>query len=268
MTQAPAATTPVPHRADGLRPGEPISIDAARRRLATMLRAHGFDTPDLDARILIGFALGLDHTALIRDGARMLRRDEVDAVAAVTARRLAREPVARIVGTKEFWSLPLRVTAATLVPRPETETVVEAALAAVDESGSRQRPLRLLDIGTGSGALLLALLHELPNAYGIGTDASVDALAVARDNAARLAPGVRDYEPHRALDGGRDGLDFYRAIAARVPSMLALLGHLVVELGAGQSSDVSNIFTMSGLMPRPPRSDLSGIARALTAVRP
>ena len=307
MTQAPAATTPVPHRADGLRPGEPISIDAARRRLATMLRAHGFDTPDLDARILSGFALGLDHTALIRDGARMLRRDEVDAVAAVTARRLAREPVARIVGTKEFWSLPLRVTAATLGPRPETETVVEAALAAVDESGSRQRPLRLLDIGTGSGALLLALLHELPNAYGIGTDASVDALAVARDNAARLglsarasfiacdiaaalrgpfdlvvsnppyvrhddiarlAPGVRDYEPHRALDGGRDGLDFYRAIAARVPSMLALLGHLVVELGAGQSSDVSNIFTMSGLMPRPPRSDLSGIARALTAVRP
>ena len=164
--------------------------------------------------------------------------------------------VARIVGMKEFWSLPFTVNAATLVPRPETETVVEAALAAVDAGGARNRPLRMLDIGTGSGALLLALLAELPNASGIGTDISIAAVQIARSNSTRngladragfvacdvaealcgpfdlvvsnppyvardsitqLAPGVRDYEPHIALDGGADGLDAYRAIAAKVP---------------------------------------------------
>jgi release factor glutamine methyltransferase len=283
-----------------------MTITAARRRLADLLRQESFDTPDLDARVLVAHALGLDHAGLIRDGARTLASVEIDAVASVAARRLKREPVARIVGMKEFWSLPLTVNAATLVPRPETETVVEAALAAVDAGGGRNRPLHVLDIGTGSGALLLALLAELPNAFGIGTDISIAAVQVARSNAARnglsartrfvacdvaealsgpfdlvvsnppyvaqdtiaqLAPGVRDYEPRIALDGGTDGLDAYRAIAAQVPRVLAPHGHLSLEIGAGQSAAVAAILAAHGLAVTAIARDISGTLRALTAVR-
>jgi release factor glutamine methyltransferase len=112
-------------------------------------------------------------------------------LAALATRRLERKPVARILGVKEFWGLPLRLNDATLVPRPETETVVEAALAAIDSTGSRDRALRIADLGTGSGALLIALLTELPNAAGIGTDVSRDALAAARGNAGRLGVAAR-----------------------------------------------------------------------------
>ena len=287
-----------------INPGMTVAV--ARRRLADALRGRRFETPDLDARVLIGHALGLDHAALIRDAERALRPDEIAAVAAVTERRLAHEPVARIVGEKEFWSLPFHVDAATLVPRPETETVVEAALAAADRGGSRQRPLRLADIGTGSGALLLALLSELPDARGVATDLSVAALTVARHNAGRLglssrvhfvacdlatalrgpfdlvvcnppyvvrdaidalAPGVRDYEPRLALDGGADGLDAYRALAPQVASLLAPNGTLVVELGAGQSAAVGEIFEACGLAVAALQHDLNGIPRAMTAVR-
>jgi release factor glutamine methyltransferase len=279
------------------------SVGEARRAMAAQFRAAGIDTPDLDARILLGHALGLDHTALAAAPSRLVSTDEANAIAELTERRLAREPVARIVGWKEFWSLPLRIGAATLVPRPETETVVEAALAVVEKSGPRSRPLRIADLGTGSGAILLALLAELPNAFGLGTDISADALYVARDNARRLglsrarfvacdltaalrgpfdlivsnppyiptadiaalAPEVRDFDPARALDGGSDGLDFYRAIAAAVPALLAPDGALVVELGAGQLDTVAALFAASGLAPLPPRTDLSGVARALTA---
>ena len=151
----------------------------------------GSITPELDARILVGHALSLDHAALAAAGARVLDASESKAIAALAGRRLAREPVARIVGTKEFWSLMLHIDSTTLVPRPETETVVEAALAAVDASGPRTRELRIADLGTGSGALLLALLTELPNATGVGTDTSLGALRGARDNArrSRACPG-------------------------------------------------------------------------------
>ena len=228
---------------------------------------------------------------------------EAGAVAALTSRRLAREPVARIVGRKEFWGLPLKLNAHTLVPRPETETVVEAALAALDRGGARTRTLRILDLGTGSGALLLALLSELPAAVGVGTDISAEALACARDNAAALglaqrasfvacdygaalagpfdlivsnppyiahgdiaalAPEVSEFDPLRALDGGIDGLDGYRAIAADAPRLLAPNGSLVVELGAGQADAVISLMRGAGLVPtEPPRPDLAGIARAL-----
>ena len=282
------------------------TIGAARRRFAAELVEQQFETPQLDARILIGHALGLDHAALIREADRQLTAEEIAAIGAVASRRLQREPVARITGVKEFWSLPFSVDAATLVPRPETETVVEEALAAIDANGPRQRPLRLLDIGTGSGALLLALLSELPNAFGIGTDISPAALAKARGNADRLglgvrtifvacdmasalrgsfdlvvsnppyvardaiaslAPGVRDYEPHRALDGGPDGLDAYRAIAAQIPPLLGSGGHLVVEFGVDQAAAVAAIFNQAGLATMAPRHDLSGIPRAMRAAR-
>ncbi|HEY5217545.1 MAG TPA: peptide chain release factor N(5)-glutamine methyltransferase, partial [Pseudolabrys sp.] len=203
---------------------------------------------------------------------------------------------------KEFWSLMLDVTPAVLVPRPDTETVVEAALDFVVHDGLRMQRLRVLDIGTGSGALLLALLSELPNALGTGTDISAAALAVARVNAERhglssrctfvvcdiasglqgpfdlivsnppyiargdiatLAPEVRDYDPAIALDGGSDGLDGYRAIAADAVRLLAPGGRLIVELGAGQEGAVRALFTKAGLTVGNARDDLGGIARAL-----
>jgi release factor glutamine methyltransferase len=288
-------------RSDSVR-----TVAEARRALAATLHAGGLDTPDLDARILLGHALGLDHAALAAAATRRLGVDEENAVAALANRRLAGEPVARILGYKEFWSLPLRVDAATLVPRPETETVVEAAFAAIDAGGPRSRNLRIADLGTGSGALILALLSELPNAFGVGTDASTKALAVARDNARRLAqirarfiacdvaaalrgpfdaivsnppyiasgdiaalaPDVRDFDPHFALDGGADGLHFYRTIAAAAPTLLAPGGVLVVELGIGQAEPVAHLFAAAGLAPSPPYPDLNGTPRALVARKP
>jgi len=285
------------------RGADALTIAGARRLLAEKFRAAGIDSPELDARILVGHALSRDHAALAAAGARVLIADEKDAIAALAHRRLAHEPVARIIGGKEFWSLNLRINAATLVPRPETETVVEAALAAIDATGPRSRMLRIADLGTGSGALLLALLTELPNATGIGTDTSFDALVVARGNAQRLgvahaafvacdmaaalggsfdlivsnppyiasgdiaalAPEVRDFDPRAALDGGPDGLDGYRVIAATVPALLGPGGTLIVELGSRQAPAVTALFSAAGLGPSPPRRDLKGVPRALMA---
>lgn len=282
------------------------TIDQARRAVAAKFRAAGIDSPDLDARILVGHALSLDHAALAAAGARRLDAREQTAVAALADRRLKREPVARIVGSKEFWSLTLRVDSTTLVPRPETETVVDAALAAIAAHGPRSAVELIADLGTGSGALILALLAELPNAFGVGTDTSLGALAVARDNARRsgltraklvacdlaaalggsfdlivsnppyiasgdiaaLAPEVRDFDPRPALDGGPDGLGCYRAIAATVPALLRPGGALVVELGAGQAEAVAALFSAAGLAPSPAHPDVGGVPRALLARKP
>jgi release factor glutamine methyltransferase len=280
------------------------SIATARRTLAQAFRAAGLDSPEIDARVLLGHALGFDQSALASHAARELTPRETEAIAALMARRLAHEPVARIVGSKEFWSLELTVTSATLVPRPETETVVEAALTAVDASGPRARALRLVDLGTGSGALLIALLSELPQAIGVGTDKSPAALAVARANAARhglagrarflacdfsaaltgrfdvvvanppyvgrgtistLAPEVRNYDPMLALDGGADGLAAYRAIAADAGRLLAPTGVLAVEIGDGQCETVAGLLSAAGLVITGMVNDLAGVPRALTA---
>jgi release factor glutamine methyltransferase len=296
----PATDVAASARHDGAKV---LSVAAARRALTDQFRAAGLDSPELDARIIVGHALSLDRTVLAAAGARVLEAHEQHTIAALAERRLAREPVARIVGSKEFWSLQLRVDATTLVPRPETETVVEAALAAIDAGGSRHRALHIADLGTGSGALLLALLTELPNAFAVGTDTSSRALRVARNNAqclqlaraafvacdmggalagpydlivanppyiasgdiAALAPEVRDYDPRSALDGGADGLDCYRAIATTVPALLRPAGAVVVELGAGQAQAVAALFSAAGLEPSLPRADLNGIPRALVA---
>ena len=274
------------------------TVEQARRCLAASFRNAGLDTPDLDARVLVGHALGLDHAALVAAAAQSLG-DNAAAVAALEQRRLAGEPVARIIGAREFWGLLLAVTPAVLVPRPETETVVELALSLVDD---RKRSLRIADLGTGTGAILLALLSELPNATGIGTDLSPDALDVARRNAAALGLGgrarfivsdfatgltgrfdlvmsnppyvatsdiatlareVRDHDPRLALDGGADGLAAYRAIAADAPRLIG--GHLVVEIGAGQQPDVAFLLAEKGLAIAAVRHDLYGIARAVAA---
>ena len=187
--------------------GTILSVADARRRLAQRFRDAGLDTPDLDARVLVGHALSLDHAALAAQSDRRLTDREAAAVAAFMQRRLDREPVARIVGTKEFWGLPLALNADTLVPRPETETVVEAALAALD--GARGRALRVADLDTGSGALLLALLSECPAARGVGTDISEAALQCARSNAAALGLAARASfvacDHGAALAGAHDG---------------------------------------------------------------
>ncbi len=279
------------------------TVAQARRTLAQAFREAGLDSPDLDARLLIEHALDLDATALAANPDRKLDRGESTTLATLAERRLAREPVARIRGCKEFWGLTLRVTEATLVPRPETETVVEAALAAIDSDGPRTRPLRIADLGTGSGAILLALLSELPSAFGIGTDHSHAALRVARENAARLglstrasfavadygaavaskldlvvsnppyiatpdiaelAPEVR-HDPLDSLDGGVDGLVAYRAIATEARRLIEPRGHLVLELGAGQAHAVAKLLQLEGLSAAPTRPDLNNVPRALTA---
>jgi release factor glutamine methyltransferase len=281
------------------------SVAQARRALAAQFRDAGLDSPELDARILVGHALGIDHTALVAAAAQPLAASTAADIARLAARRLAHEPVSRIVGVKEFFGLPFTVTPAVLVPRPETETVVELALALVDRGGARAP--RIADLGVGSGAILLALLSALPQASGVGTDIDAQALAVAQRNAealglaaratflrgdygvalrgpfdlvvsnppyiprrdiAGLAPEVRDHDPPHALDGGTDGLAAYRAIAADAPRLLGPGGRLVLEIGAGQRGDVERILTEGGLAIDAVRHDLSGMARAIAAVRP
>jgi release factor glutamine methyltransferase len=250
-------------------------LHEAARRLA----AAGVDSPRLDARLL------WEHAAC--DPARF---------DAVLSRRLAREPLAYITGHKEFWSLDLEVGPGILIPRPETETIIEQALALLpDHSAS----LRVLDIGTGSGCLLAAFLKEFPNASGLGIDISPEALATSARNLARsglsdraqirasdmgegldgpfdvilsnppyirtsdlaaLAPELR-YEPVGALDGGPDGLASIRLLAQAMARLKAGLG--LVEIGAGQAADASAIFLNCGLQPLQTAPDLAGIPRVL-----
>ncbi|HAP48212.1 MAG TPA: protein-(glutamine-N5) methyltransferase, release factor-specific, partial [Afipia sp.] len=160
-----------------------LTIEASRRALAAQFKARGIETPELDARLLIGAALDLDHTALAAQAARLITSQESKAIARFAQRRMAHEPVARILGRKEFWGLDFRLSAATLVPRPDTETVIEAALEFFQNF--RASAVRIADIGTGSGAILLALLSEFPEATGVGTDISAEALATAELNARR-----------------------------------------------------------------------------------
>src|SRR6185503_5854219 len=269
-----------------------LSVEVARRRLAREFGEQNIDAPALDARIIVGHVLGLDHTALMAQSGRVLAPAEADAIAALAARRHAHEPIARMLGYKEFWGLPFKLNSDTLLPRPETETVVEAALAALDGERRSARLLRIVDLGTGSGALLLALLSELPNAFGIGTDISVAALGlsarasfvacdygaalngpvdvlvsnppyVALEEIADLKPEVRDYDPRRALDGGPDGLDGYREVAAHARRLLAPSGVLAVELGRGQLGAVTAILAGAGLARPASQHDLAGISRAL-----
>jgi release factor glutamine methyltransferase len=283
--------------------GSTRTVEAARRSLASTFRRHGFDSAELDARLIIGHALALDHTALAAQARRELAAAEAAIIDTLVSRRLAHEPVARILGRKEFWGLPFKLTPRTFVPRPETETVVAAALAALARDHAGSRALRIADLGTGSGAILLAILSELGGeAFGIGTDISPAALDCARDNAAAqrqrvsfiachygaaiegpidlivsnppyiprreiatLEPEVGTFDPHLALDGGPDGLDGYRAIAADARRLLAPEGILIVELGFGQAAAVISLFTGAGLASSPPRHDLLGIPRALAA---
>jgi release factor glutamine methyltransferase len=249
--------------------------------------------------------LDLDLTGLIAAASRPLTADQSTRLADFARRRLAGEPVARILGHREFWGLRLNLSAATLVPRPDTETVVELALEMLLATPKRNRAWRIADIGTGSGAILLALLSELPDALGVGTDISPVALQTAHSNAvglglarrarfvacdyaAALSPAfdlivsnppylrtaeitdlaveVRDHDPHQALDGGADGLDAYRTLIPQAARLLLPDGALVVEAGLGQSVEIAELMAAAGLTPlRQPKADLSGIGRAVGA---
>jgi release factor glutamine methyltransferase len=280
-----------------------LTVEAARRALTARLKSAAVDSAELDARLLTTHALGLDLTGMIKAARRQLTSDETVRLEDFARRRLAGEPVARIVGEKEFWGLPLQLSPATLVPRPDTETVVELALELLRADGDLNRPLRIADLGTGTGAILLALLSELPAAEGFGTDISEAALQIAAANAARaglsnrvtfiacdygsglsgtfdlivsnppyirtadiagLAAEVRKYDPLAALDGGADGLDAYRALIPQAAGLLAPGAALIVEAGLGQSGQIEALMTAAGLTPSgAPKADLAGTPRAV-----
>jgi release factor glutamine methyltransferase len=278
------------------------TVETARRRLAARFKSGAIDSPELDARMLVGAALGLDLTGMIAAATRPVTAAEAARLEDFAGRRLKGEPVARILGSREFWGLPLQLSAATLVPRPDTETVVALALQMLRAGPGADRP-RIVDLGTGSGAILLALLSELPDAMGVGTDISTAALRTARANARNLglarraafvacdyasalsgafdlivsnppyirsgeindlASEVRDHDPLGALDGGSDGLDAYRALIPQAVRLLAPGGGLALEVGHDQGADVEQLMAAAGLTLRgPPRTDLAGIPRAV-----
>jgi release factor glutamine methyltransferase len=273
---------------------------------ASRLRAAGIATPELDARVLLCHAAGLSHEAYVAHARDKLPDDATRRLESAIARRLKREPVARIAGTREFYGRNFMLGEDTLEPRPDTETLIEAALDIVREKGWREKPIRLLDLGTGSGCILVTLLAELPLATGLGTDLKAGALAMAAANAAahgvvsraafvaadwldgvsgqfdlvlsnppyiesgeiaHLASEVASYDPRLALDGGADGLDAYRRIAAHAREVLAAEGRLILEIGAGQGDDVAAILTRAGLRleERGSLPDLAGRPRAVVA---
>lgn len=283
------------------RAGAPATIRSALDAAVAALSAAGVESPRLEARLLLRHVLGLSMETLIGYPEQAVTEDDRAALRPLVARRVAREPLAYILGEREFWSLSFRVTPDTLVPRPDSETLIEAALAHVAE---RHRPLRILDLGTGSGCLLLALLSELPAASGVGVDLSAAALAVARDNAfvlgladraawvqgnwsdaicgtfdlvvanppyvaeaelSRLAPEVAQFEPRLALNGGPDGLDGLRAL---VPC-LARLGNpdsiILIEIGADQAAPAWALLVNHGLQDVKAIKDLSGNSRCMAA---
>ncbi|CAA0101681.1 Release factor glutamine methyltransferase [Starkeya nomas] len=270
------------------------------REIAASFAAAGLETPEREARALLRAGLGLSDVDLLARADAAVPEAEAHRLRALAARRAAGEPLARLVGRREFWSLDFALAPETLVPRPETETLVEAALAAFPD---RATPLAILDLGTGSGALLAALLSEYPAAFGIGVDLSPGAARQARANLESLGLGaraailvgawadalagrfdlvvsnppyiptmdiaaldreVREHDPLLALDGGPKGLDAYRAIARALPGLLRPGGRAVLELGIGQEGDVATLLTAVGLAPDgPARRDLAGIARAI-----
>lgn len=279
------------------------SVEAARRNLAARLKSAAVDSPELDARMLVAAVLHLDLTGLIASANRPVSPDDAGRLEQLVCRRIAGEPLARILGTREFWGLPFRLSPATLVPRPDTETVVELALEIMLAKAGRNRAWRIADVGTGSGAILLALLHELPGTFGLGTDISVAALRTARANAselglgsragfavcnygaaltgpfdlivsnppyvrsaeiAGLGPEVRDHDPLPALDGGADGLDAYRVLIPQAAQLLAPGGALVLEIGQGQVEDIGRLLSAAGfIQEHRGKADLAGVTRAV-----
>jgi release factor glutamine methyltransferase len=255
--------------------------------LAAAFRAAGIANPRLDARVLVAHALGITSADLLARPERSVTADGLGMITGLAAERLARRPVSRILGSREFWGRRFAVSPATLDPRPETETLIAAALELIAAQAPGDRPVRILDLGTGTGAILLTLLAELPRATGLGVDICTGALAVAEANAAALGladrarfqlsdwadavtgsfdivvanppyiesaviatldPEVAHHDPRLALDGGADGLDAYRRMMRSLTAR-GLASAVAVEVGAGQADAVAAIMTSAFGLP-------------------
>ncbi|TNE40827.1 MAG: peptide chain release factor N(5)-glutamine methyltransferase [Alphaproteobacteria bacterium] len=279
------------------------NIRTAVQSATDLLKKAGVEDARRDAALLLASILAKDSGFLHREPDYLLSEDEDDAFDTAVGRRVKREPVSHILGRREFWSLEFAVGPEVLDPRPDSETLIAAALAACEENVN---PRKILDLGTGSGCLLLSLLSELPKAQGLGIDASEAALRVAAENAAMLqldtrarfrtgnwcaglqesfdlvisnppyiadkdvdtlAPEVREYEPRLALAGGADGLDCYRIILSELFAVLEPGGLAVFELGIGQAERVSHLMTAAGLQNIARHRDLAGIERCLSGWR-
>ncbi len=283
--------------------GGAASVASALGSAAAALRAAGIDAPRREARLLMQHALGLRPEALFAGDDRPLDDAEARRLAALVRRRAGREPLAYVTGVREFWSLEFAVDRSALVPRPETETVVEAVLARAAHLPPRPR---LLDLGTGSGCLLVALMSELHGGTGLGIDISAAAVSLARANAARhgldgrasfivadwgaplaarfdvvvsnppyvaaetlasLAPEIVSHEPQTALAGGADGYACYRRLAPQVARLLAPTGLAAIEVGAGMADEVASLFAAEGLVEIERHHDLAGIDRCALFAR-
>ena len=270
-----------------------MTLDEATRLLAEA----GIDNPRAEARLLLAHALGVTKELTLSVTPTLDQSAKFDAL---IARRTVREPFAYVTGNKEFWSLDFKVGRGVLVPRPDTETLIEEALRIVPD---RSAPLRISDLGTGSGAILIAALKEFPNARGIGFESSPEAFGFAQANAARLIgeraeirladwdeahgpfdlvfsnppyipsadieslePEVSQFEPRAALDGGPDGLAAYRALAGLLPGLLSPGGHALLEIGLGQTGPMGTLFQGLEILRLAP--DLSGIPRCVILRKP
>jgi release factor glutamine methyltransferase len=267
------------------------------------LKDAGIDQPSIDARLMLEVAAGVTRTEIVTDPYRELTAEQEATLDDYLARRTRREPVSHIIGRKGFWKILLQVNKNVLTPRPETEVIVDEVLKAFPE----QMPFSMLDLGVGSGTILLAVLAERPAAKGLGVDASDEALAVAKDNAANLdlntraafmhgdwtaglgdatfdlvvsnppyiptadietlEPEVRDHEPRLALDGGADGLDAYRLLAPEILRVLKPGGLFAVEIGFDQSKAVEALFNAAGAQQVRTVKDLSTHDRVVTGVK-
>lgn len=280
----------------------PEALGPLLRQARAMLAAAAVDDPALDARLIVEHYSGTTRTQAIADPERKVDASAVTAIEAALRRRVGGEPVHRILGFREFYGLRLSLSPETLEPRPDTETLVDAVLPFVKEIAGREGACRILDLGTGTGAIALALLSIVPAATAVGVDISIGALETARRNAAQLGISerfttlrsdwfekvsgryhviaanppyipseeirnlqneVRDFDPTRALDGGADGLDPYRTIAAEAARFLEAQGRIAVEIGHAQRIDVGDIFHAAGYRSAGVFRDLGGNDRVL-----
>jgi len=268
-------------------------------RVGSLIRAAGIDNPEAEARLLISVALGCSVEKVWVDIEELVERSEYQSIMSTVHRRLSREPFAYINGKQEFWSLEYVVGKDCLIPRPDSECLIEMSLEVLPPANSGAS---VLDLGTGSGCLLLSVLSERPMLWGVGVDLSLKALEYAKHNAARfdltnrvafvqsnwgggldfcfdlilcnppyvktseltkLMPDVARYEPRIALNGGVDGLDSYRVLASQLPLLAARNGRLCLEIGKGQAAQVKEIFYEYGFRQCGEKNDLAGVVRCL-----
>ncbi|MEQ9518884.1 MAG: peptide chain release factor N(5)-glutamine methyltransferase [Parvibaculum sp.] len=278
---------------------EPVSRGHLYTSLKKRFSFAGISTPELDARLLLSAACGVDDVGLIAAPDVVVSKDAMTKLEGMVARRIAGEPVSRILGVREFWGLEFALNRGTLDPRPESETIIEAVLKARPDVAA---PLRFLDLGTGTGCLLLALVSEYANALGVGVDVSDDAIKAAMRNASllgfadrvqfmvndwargldgpfdvivsnppyipsadinALAREVKQFDPVAALDGGDDGLDPYRHLMPELPRLLSPAGMAIFEFGKGQGADVARIAIEAGLKVERVICDLAGLERTI-----